>query len=256
MPVLLATLPSVLRSTPWARMVPGVRSGVFGVVVVAGVVGGVGAVVVGVTGSTGGRVGFVGLVPPPESATGRLPTVPPAELSSTAAATCNTPAPVWRRLPPRLSMSAADCSSSRRAVTVPPALPISPARLARRALPPASTEPRLSMAPACRLRSVCASRLPLLISLPSAVRLSVPVEAMLPALRTPSPASVPTRKMCPAYMPPSAATSSRKPGAGPVPAMGVATLPPADASCAPATTFRSFAQMPALTCTARARMVV
>lgn len=148
------------------------------------------------------------------AATGSAPMTPPFVLLSTGAVTLRSRVPACRIVPPRLSMSLALLSST--------------------------------FAP---------SRVPVFSSRPAAVTTSPPAPApMCPALRTPTPASVPTNVILPAYMPPSAATSSAKLGAAPLPVVGVVWLLSALTWFAPATTFSSFAQMPALTCTARARM--
>ena len=79
-------------------------------------------------------------------------------------------------------------------------------------------------------------------SRPAAVTTRLPALApMLPALRTPRPASVPIRTIFPAYMPPSVDTSSAKVGAVPVPAVGVTWLWSALTWLAPVTTLRSVA---------------
>ena len=125
-------------------------------------------------------------------------------------------------------------------------------------LPLAYTVP-LFMMPAVALSCVLpmACMRPLLLSQPLFCRTTSPADAPIaPALRMPRPASVPTRKILPAYMPPSCATSSAYAGTAPIPATGIAELCAASTWLLPAVTLRSLAQMPALTCTALAMMLV
>ena len=95
-----------------------------------------------------------------------------------------------------------------RAATEP--LFCSSAALATVALPPAKSAPLLlrpSLVVTCN--SPLLRMLPLFSMRPSAVMVTAPAWApMLPALRTPTPASVPIRRILPAYMPPRLETSS------------------------------------------------
>ena len=83
---------------------------------------------------------------------------------------------------------------------------------------------------------------------------------MTPALRTPKPVSVPNKNILPAYIPPICATSRAISGAVLLTTMGVTKgLVFADSDAAsmalePVITLRSLAQIPALTCTALAKM--
>ena len=83
---------------------------------------------------------------------------------------------------------------------------------------------------------------------------------MTPALRTPRPVSVPNKNILPAYIPPSCATSRAISGAVLLPTMGAtegvvfADRDAASIALEPVITLRSLAQMPALTCTALAKM--
>jgi len=112
---------------------------------------------------------------------------------------------------------------------------------------------------------VFALMLPVFCNRPSAVMLISPALApMLPALRTPRPASVPTMLILPAYMPPKAATSIAKLGVGLALPSGrvafgvigvVLVTSPLLATLTwlvPVVTLSAFAQIPAFTSIARA----
>ena len=104
---------------------------------------------------------------------------------------------------------------------------------------------------------------PELVSQPSFLTTSGPDVALsFPALLTPTPASVPIREILPAYMPPKLEASSANCGRGPVARMGcvpaVGSLVRGSTSIrfAPVMTDNWFAQMLALSCTARAKILV
>jgi hypothetical protein len=142
-------------------------------------------------------------VPAPVPAdSGSVPIQPPLVFESVGAVMASDAVLVWRMVPPRLSMS--------------------PPVLASWTLWP--------------------SRVPVFSSRPAAVTTRLPALApMLPALRTPRPASVPIKVIFLAYMPPRAETSSAKVGALPVPATGVIRAWSTLIWLAPVTTFRSVA---------------
>ncbi len=103
-------------------------------------------------------------------------------------------------------------------------------------------------------RFSAALRVPRLVMLPSALTTTSPADApIFPALCTPTPFSVPSRRILLAYMPPRAATSMATTGDTlPSAAFAVTSLCCAPTRLRPAVTFRSLAQIPALTLTARA----